>query len=341
MKLMVQWGAGSIGRSFLGQIFASNGYRVVFIDINKDLVDLLHKNNSYNVILRENEGETCLPVMGIDAIDGHDEEAVIKLICEADYLSTSLGSGVLPHVMPLLVKGLQVRQKETPGRAVDIIIAENLADGAAFFRKHMALHDPQNICAPTGLVECSIGKMVPLDNGTLPPGDVAAEAYDQLIMDRKGFLTSLPELRQMKAVSPIEAYVKRKLFIHNLGHAAAAYLGYRKDKSFRYIWQSMESDEIQGMVRKVMIQTSGALFAEFPDVFSRTDLIEHIDDLLKRFGNRALGDTIYRVGRDIPRKYGASERICGAIALCMKHRLPFDAVAEVYIAGLENSDFFD
>lgn len=41
-KKLVQFGAGNIGRSFIGQIFSQNGYEVVFIDLNQTLIQNLN-----------------------------------------------------------------------------------------------------------------------------------------------------------------------------------------------------------------------------------------------------------------------------------------------------------
>ena len=41
-------------------------------------------------------------------------------------------------------------------------------------------------------------------------------------------------------------------------------------------------------------------------------LLAHTEDLIRRFGNRALGDTCARVGADIPRKLARSDRLSGA-----------------------------
>ena len=46
------------------------------------------------------------------------------------------------------------------------------------------------------------------------------------------------------------------------------------------------------------------------------DLHEHVEDLLYRFTNRKLGDTVFRVGRDLPRKLSPDDRLIGAIRAC-------------------------
>ena len=88
-----------------------------------------------------------------------------------------------------------------------------------------------------------------------------------------------------------------------------------------------------------MNQAADALVLEYPqskypDSYSRKDLNDHIEDLIFRFKNRALGDTVHRVGRDLCRKLAREDRITGAMLLCARHKLPFDTIVEVYKAAL-------
>jgi len=62
-----------------------------------------------------------------------------------------------------------------------------------------------------------------------------------------------------------------------------------------------------------MLQSARILQNRYPDEFTEKDLEAHIDDLLYRFRNKALGDTIFRVGCDLPRKLGANDHLAGAI----------------------------
>ncbi len=54
--------------------------------------------------------------------------------------------------------------------------------------------------------------------------------------------------------------------------------------------------------------------------------MQHVWDLIRRFGNRALGDTCERVGADIPRKLSRSDRLIGAAENCLSQ-----GIAPVYI----------
>lgn len=83
-----------------------------------------------------------------------------------------------------------------------------------------------------------------------------------------------------------------------------------------------------------MGQAAEALHAEYGDDLPMGELTEHIDDLLRRFRNRALGDTVFRVGRDLPRKLCRDDRVVGAMLLAAKHHLPLDAIYRVFRAGI-------
>jgi mannitol-1-phosphate 5-dehydrogenase len=349
---LVQFGAGNIGRSFIGQIFSRAGWEIVFIDVDEKIVSLLNEKKQYTVAIKRQTRKDELRKVGpVRAVNGKDAAAVVAELAVADIVSTSVGKNALEGILPLIARGLEKREAR-PGagknQPLDIIIAENARDAPHLFRTVLSkeLGPAYPLDAMVGIVETSIGKMVPImrsEDLAANPLLLFAEEYETLIVDKKGFRGPIPPLKALYPVEPIEAYVDRKLFIHNLGHAAAAYLGYKalqehplpatvNSPSIPYV---LALPGIEAQVRKVMNESAGALLQEYPGVFSREDLSGHIDDLLTRFKNTALGDTVYRVGRDLRRKLSRDDRITGAMLLCAKHALPFSAIAEVYRAALE------
>ncbi|WP_010254734.1 mannitol-1-phosphate 5-dehydrogenase [Treponema primitia] len=336
----VQFGGGNIGRSFIGALFSRAAWEVVFVDVDPVLVSRLNQERYYTVVIkRDGKADESRSIGPVRAVDGRDIELVSTEIADADIAATSVGKNALPKVLPVLARGLEKRFKKDPERPLDIIIAENDRSAPELFRNILTreLGPEYPFSRLVGLVETSIGKMVPL----MRKEDLAedslrlfAEEYETLILDKKGFKGPLPEIAGLCPVEPIEAYVDRKLFVHNLGHAATAYLGYQKDPREPFISGALKLEGVEQGVRAAMNEAADALVLEYPKSYSRQDLRDHIEDLLSRFKNSALGDTVHRVGRDLRRKLSREDRLVGAMLLCAKHNVPFGAIAAVYKAAL-------
>jgi mannitol-1-phosphate 5-dehydrogenase len=261
-------------------------------------------------------------------------------LIDADIAATSVGAGALPKVIPVIAKGLLLREEAGNTSPLDIIIAENIRSGAGLFSRILGENLPAGfpLGERAGLVETSIGKMVPIMREEDLKEDrlwVFGEEYNTLILDRQGFLNPVPEIPEIKAVGNIRAYVDRKLFVHNLGHAAAGYLGFQHNPELEYVYEVMENPDLREKVRRAMAESAEALRSEYPGEFTRTGLEDHITDLLNRFSNRALGDTVFRVGRDLSRKLSREDRVIGPALLAAKHRHPFHGIAETAAAGMQ------
>lgn len=336
-KKLVLFGAGKIGRSFIGQLFGKSGYEVVFVDVYKPVIDALNQKGKYKVIIKEQEG-SVIWVENVRGVWTIDQDKVTGELCDADLIALSVGQNGFPGIMPLIAKGLIQRYEADPTSAIDIIIAENLRNAAGYFETELTKLLPENypFHKLVGLVETSIGKMVPIMEKKDIEEDhlqVFAEAYNTLILDKNGFKNPIPEVDGLAPKENMKAWVDRKLFIHNLGHAAAAYLGYCHNPGFRFIYEALEVPAIMEKVRQVMLQSAAALLCKYPGEFTEDTLNGHIDDLLKRFCNCALGDTIFRVGCDLLRKLSPDDRLVGAIKLAMEMNLPYDKILFALVCG--------
>ncbi len=336
MPRFVQFGAGNIGRSFIGRLFAEAGFEVVFVDVDASLVERLNARRGYPVVVKQTgRHDEVRAVQGVRAVNGRDTDAVLAEVFAADYAATSVGQRALASVLPVLAQGLALR-REAGRPALDVIIAENLRGGAELFRQALG-GVAQGSPPAVGLIETSIGKMVPLmprEALEQDPLQLFAEPYDTLIVDRKGFVNPLPPLAGLKPVADVLAYVDRKLFMHNMSHAAAAYLGWQADPTLVWLWQVMELPQVVAGVSRALAQSAAALLAAYPHAFTAAELDEHAQDLLARYRNQALGDTLHRVGRDVPRKLAREDRLIGACLLADRFGLPCDAIARAAGAAL-------
>jgi mannitol-1-phosphate 5-dehydrogenase len=335
---IVIFGAGKIGRSFIGQLFSKGGYEVVFIDVNKQVIDELNRRRCYRVIIKseKEEIETITRVRGVYA---DDEPGVAGEVATAGIVAVSVGLNGLNKIFPALAKGLIQRQVIDNRSAIDIIIAENMRNTDTYFRQELKRLMPAGYPfeQSVGLVETSIGKMVPImlkDEMEKDILQVFAEPYNTLILDKKAFRNPIPEIAGLSPKENMKAWVDRKLFIHNLGHAAAAYIGYIYNPGFVYLFEVLAVPELYDQVRSTMLQSADILMAKYPGEFSKEDIIAHIDDLLLRFQNKALGDTIFRVGCDLMRKLGTEDRLAGAIKTALALDLPYDRILFALVCGI-------
>ena len=324
MKL-VQFGAGNIGRSFIGQLFSRAGWEVVFIDIDDKIINELNKRGEYIVEIKDKKPESIL-VKNVRGVSAKDLERVAKEISTADILATAVGKKALPYIMKPIALGLLKRRELTPARPLDIIICENMKDASIFFKKSLKSILPPDYPFEklVGLVETSIGKMVPImrkEEKEKDPLLVYAEAYNTLIVDRKGFKGPIPNIPEIEAKDNMKAWVDRKLFIHNLGHAVLAYVSYAFKKGYNYVWEAIEDRDLYNSTKSAMWESGRALISKYPDDFNKNNIGAHIEDLIERFKNRSLGDTLYRVGRDLYRKLSPDDRLIGAVKLCDMYRI--------------------
>ncbi len=336
-KKIVIFGAGKIGRSFIGQLFGNSGYKIVFVDVDQKIISLMNNRSSYRVIIKGDREEE-ITVRNVSAISALDAEAVSEVISTAGIAAVSVGKNALEKVIPVVAGGIRKRYNENPDKPLNIILAENMRSAAEFTGDLLRGNLPPGfpVGSYVGLIETSIGKMVPimpLAEIEKDPLMVFAEPYNTLILDGKGFKSVIPDVKGLAPKSNIKAWVDRKAFIHNLGHATAAYYGYFNHPEKVYMYEILEDENVYRFTRDVMLQSAGILLKVYPDDYTEKDLTGHIDDLLYRFRNKALQDTIFRVGEDLPRKLGSDDRFMGAIHLAESCNMPCDLIIKAMSYG--------
>jgi mannitol-1-phosphate 5-dehydrogenase len=351
MKKLVLFGAGKIGRSFIGQLFATSGFEVVFVDISESIISELNLRNEYNVVIKSSQPDTVIKVSNVRGIPGSEVEKVAKELSDCDIAAISVGQKGLPQAITTLAKGLVLRQKKSGENPLDIILAENMHNADKYARDILTgiLGKEFQMNKLVGLVETSIGKMVPIMPQEEQEKDrllVYAEPYNTLILDKKAFKNPIPEVRGLAPKDNMKAWVDRKSHIHNFGHAAAAYSGFITDPSAKYLADILKIDAVKKFTRSAMLQSADILIKKYPAEFNLSDLTDHIDDLLFRFENKALGDTVFRVGCDLKRKLNRDDRILGPLIDGIQTQSLIDKIVQVFVMGLsfrakdESGNFF-
>ena len=336
MPKAVIFGAGNIGRGFIGQIAAESGYEPVFIEANRGLVDALNARGEYPISLVSDASEAEFVVKGVRAVAADAPAAELEL-AGADLAATAVGVNALADVAGVIAGAMSLRIKIQPGRPLDIILCENLIHADSFLRARIARQLEPEVKAEAlsrlGLVEASIGRMVPVVTPARRAADplrVWVEPYCELPVDAAGFKGPIPKLAHLLPYQPFDYYIQRKLFLHNAGHSLAAYLG--RLAGYTFIWEAMADPGISRCVTEGMTQSAYALAAEHG--VNAADPLANAEDLRERFANQALGDTVARVGKDPLRKLGPADRLVGTAKLVAKHGGDPAALAKGIAAGL-------
>lgn len=336
MSKAVQFGAGNIGRGFTGQLFSESSFEVVFVDVVADLVQLINERRSYPIRYAMEEPETIV-ISNVRAVSGLDIPAVAEEIRTADLMCTAVGVNVLPRIAPTIAAGVKARAEAGIDAPINIIICENLQNMGPFLKAEVKKALPEEYHAyldtHVGFVESVVGRMVPVmteEQKREDPLLVIVEPYKHLPIARAEIKGDFPELVGVEPQENFQAFVDRKLYAHNAGHATAAYFGYLK--GYEYIYQAMQDKQINTAVRAVLAETGKALIAKHgfdPEVHQA-----HIDDLLSRFANVALGDQVARVGGDPMRKLGPEDRLVGGAKLAQEFGIFPTNICKAIAAGL-------
>lgn len=313
----VMYGGGNIGRGFIGALLSNSGYEVAFVDVVDDVINTLNREHTYPIRIIKGDTHEDIDVKNVSAVDGKDPAAVAEAIASADIMATAVGVNVLKFIIPNIVEGLRLRkQRNLP--PFNIIICENLMDAnkviEGMIKEKLTEEEIIWFDENIGLVEASIGRMVPVQTEEMKDGNplrVCVETYGYLPVDKEAFKGEIPEIKNMVPFAPFDYFIKRKLYVHNMGHATCAYLG--DLLGLEYIYEAIDNDEVYIIVKGAMEESARALSKKYGVPLE--DIMLHISDLLVRFTNAALRDTCDRVGREPARKLSPKDRLIGSSAL--------------------------
>ncbi len=332
----VMYGGGNIGRGFIGGLLSQSGYRVTFIDVAEPVVKHLQEKGCYPVRYVSSDGYEDVLIENVTAVNGNDTEAASDAIANCDIMATAVGARILKFIVPNIVAGLRKRWAAN-GAPLNIIVCENLMDAnlvvEGMIKEQLTDEEKAKFDETVGLVEASIGRMVPIQTEAMKDGEpmrVCVERYGFLPTDKAAFKGQIPQIKNMVPFAPFDFYIKRKLYIHNMGHATCAYLG--DLLGLEYIYQSIDVADVRILVQNAMLESAVALSGKYG--VNMAEIVMHVTDLLNRFTNAALGDTCFRVGGDPGRKLSPDDRLIGSSTLALAQGITPAYIAVGAAAGL-------
>lgn len=308
MKNAVHFGAGNIGRGFIGKLLADAHIQVTFADVNDPLVDQLSHQQQYKVKI---VGHDCQidTVTKVTAVNSASHELIERMI-NTDLVTTAVGPAVLDMIAKTIAKGIEARFAAGNQQPLNIIACENMVRGTSHLKTEVFKYLSSDLQAKAeqyiGFVDSAVDRIVPpAEAANDDPLDVTVESFSEWIVDEQQFKGEVPCIKGMETTQNLMAFIERKLFTLNTGHCITAYLGCLK--GHHTIRQAIEDPEIRAEVKQAMLESGEVLIQRYG--FDRTMHHAYIEKILSRFANPYLVDEVDRVGRQPLRKLGPNDRL--------------------------------
>ena len=329
----LHFGAGNIGRGFIGKLLADAGVELVFADVNQAVLDALNARHEYpvHVVGEQAKVET---VGNVSAVNSTSDE-IIDLIAEVDLLTTAVGPQILERIAASVAKGLIKRHEEGNARPLNIIACENMVRGTSQLKQHVLKALPEQyhswLEANIGFVDSAVDRIVPPSAAdSSDPLEVTVETFSEWIVDKTQFVGEPPAIAGMELTDNLMAFVERKLFTLNTGHAITAYLG--QQAGHQTIRDAILDGQIRAVVQGAMEESGAVLIKRYG--FDAEKHAAYIQKILSRFENPYLKDDVERVGRQPLRKLSAGDRLIKPTLGTLEYQLPHDNLVKGIAAAL-------
>ena len=343
MRTVVIWGAGRIGRGFVGDIFReAEGFRTVYVDIDRELTDALNKAQSYTVFRATRDGISKHRVGGFKAVHTSDETALKALFEEEGLLlDIAVHEPRLPEVADMLCPLFEMRAGT--GLKMDVMMNVNMARPDSYFR---ALMEQRLSPAARRYFKDSVGVTGIFAMCISPPTPERLKGEDPLALWNNGWETQTISIKELKCPPPraprllftddIEREETRKLYTLNMAHALLSYLGL--PKGFKTSLEAVKDPELRKTLEGALTESSAGLKSEFG--FGEEEMAAWREKIIGLLENPYIEDGLQRLGADSRRKLGARDRLVGPAVLCLKAGKDPANLAKAIRAGFlyENPD---
>ncbi|HSU80582.1 MAG TPA: mannitol-1-phosphate 5-dehydrogenase [Candidatus Angelobacter sp.] len=332
----VHFGAGNIGRGFIGSLLDQSGYTTVFVDVNAAIIEAINEKKEYVVELASPNHEQFV-VKHIEGINSQkDPEKVIQAITEADLVTTAVGPTILPIIARLIVEGLRARVTETT-TPLNLIACENMIGGSDLLKssiyKSLSTEEVERFDELFGFPNAAVDRIVP-NQSHEDILKVSVEPFYEWVVEESAIKGETPPVKGITYVPDLGPYIERKLFTVNTGHALTAYLGYHF--GVPTIAEAMSEQRIHSIVDGALRETGRLLIEKH-----HFDSMEHwayVDKILRRFINPNLEDEPTRVGRSPLRKLGPEDRL---VSPARQYVERFDEIPRHLVTGIAAALHFD
>ena len=315
MKLAIHFGAGNIGRGFIAPVLQENNYEVVFVDVNKELIEQINLLQRYKVKSISLNASSDIFVKNISGLLLDDEEFLNEKLAKADLITTSVG--------PKFVKDIFNLVSSTKTEKIQTFIAfENMYRASTSNSTESGL-------SKLVLIDAVVDKIVPPQNITSL--DVIVEEYGSIILDNNVNTKPLNESK-IVSYSNYEHEFYKKLWLLNGLHLKLAYFGL--SRNIKYIHEILSNQEGLDFAERAIDSLSKA-YSLFSN--STEDLKDFKQTILNRFSMPEIQDEVTRIARNPEIKFSKDERFERPLRLLISANEQVETFKEVLDIVFKNS----
>ena len=314
MKLAIHFGAGNIGRGFIAPILQENNYEVVFVDVNKELIEQINLFQGYKVSSISLNSSSDIFVKNISGLILDDKELVYEKLAQADLITTSVGPRFVKDIFNLISR-TKTEKTQT------FIAFENMYRASS-------TNSIDSSLSKFILIDAVVDKIIPPQNKTSL--DVIVEEYGSIILDKN---IEIKPLNESKIVSyrDYEHEFYKKLWLLNGLHLKLAYFGL--SRNFKYIHEILNNQKGIEFAEKALDSLSKAY-----NLFSKSteDLKDFKQTILTRFSLPEIQDEVIRIARNPEIKFSKDERFERPLRLLISANEGVETFKEIIDIIFEN-----
>ncbi len=289
-------GAGQTGRGFLNRLLAESGEKVIFLDKNESLIQLLNKTPSYTVSFGNEREPVVIQNYSAFSISSQEADTALK---EAELILISVGQNNLMQLHEKLAQNLHEGQT--------VVVAENGIHPAECFE------DIASSCKfelTEAIIFCTT-------LGNKDSLDIFSENLDKLPYDSTRISHTL-SIKGAEGTADFSQLLERKIYTYNCISACIAYTGY--EKGYSVYSEAANDPSISSMVEHLCGGLNQSIAEEYHLPLKEQEDFSRM--AIRKFSNPNIKDTIDRNVRNVPRKLGKKERIIAPILLMNAHNQP-------------------
>ncbi|MFD1486293.1 mannitol dehydrogenase [Lacticaseibacillus baoqingensis] len=318
-------GAGNIGRGVVGYLLRKANYQLSFFDIDYSRLEAIKRRGRYHIYIAEE------PVRKVEIKDFEivKPNSLVNKLADIQTIFCCVYEGAFASIASNIVAAMEQRiaQKNTnelnlmlcvnsidaPQKMAKLIMAE-IADNSTmqeYFTHYVGINQ---------VMVLSAGLPLPEEYLVSGEDDVMITSDPHLEIDGESYKGQQPEIPSVRFVTNAEGRLKRKVYVGNMRHTMAGFIGASLKQQF--IYQAQMKPEVRAHLMGAFNEAHSAIISEYSfEPAEDHTWVAYMNDKL----NQKVEDKITRVIANPERKLAYEERFVAPARLCLKHSiLPYE-----------------